>query len=91
MSNRKVGYYIYYETNTDFAGVKKKIDNQITVLNTQFDCRKIIVPKEKKNIMKSILWRLPFGSFGRKYEYALDVFEKGGGAGFCICPVCSDG
>lgn len=82
MSNRKVGYYIYYETNTDFAGVKKKIDNQIAVLNTQFDCRKIIVPKEKKNIMKSILWRLPFGSFGRKYEYALDVFEKGGAPDF---------
>ena len=78
MADRKTGYYIYYETNTDFVGVKKKIDNQIAVLNTQFDCKKIVVPREKKNIFKSILWRLPFGSFGRTYEYALGVIEKNG-------------
>lgn len=80
--NRKVGYYIYYEANKDFVGVKKKIDNQIAVLNTYVDCKKIIVPREKKNIIRSVLWRLPFGSFGRKYEYAFDIIEKNGAPDF---------
>ena len=30
-------------------------DNQVDVLNTYFDCKKIIVPKEKKSIIRSII------------------------------------
>ena len=70
------GYYIYYETITNFVGVKKKIDNQIAVLNTYFNCKKIIVPREKKNIIRSVMWRLPFGSFGRKYEEVFDEIQE---------------
>lgn len=66
------GYYVYYETNTDFAGVKKKVDSQISVFNQYFECEKIVVSREKKSILRSIIWRLPFASFGRNYE---DVFE----------------
>lgn len=78
MSDKKRGYYICYKTNTEFLGVNKKIDNQIKVLNTVCDCRKIAIPKEEKNVIKSILWRMPFGSFGRKYEYAFDMIRQHG-------------
>lgn len=75
MSGSRKGYYIYYETNTDFIGVHKKIDNQIRVFNSRLKCEKLIVPREKKNIIKSILWRMPFGSFGRKYEKIFDMID----------------
>jgi len=78
MSGRKNGYYICYRTNTDFIGVDKKIDNQVKVLNSCCNCQKIAIPREKGNIIKSILWRMPFGSMGRKYEYALDMISKEG-------------
>lgn len=73
---RLQGYYIYYETIKDFVGVRKKIDNQVAVLNTYFNCKKIIVPREKKSIIKSIMWRLPLGSFGRKYEEVFDEIKE---------------
>lgn len=75
MSGSRKGYYIYYETNTDFIGVHKKIDNQIRVFNSCLKCEKLIVPREKKNVIKSILWRMPFGSFGRKYEKVFDMID----------------
>ena len=75
MSNPKNGYYIYYETYNDFIGVHKKIDNQIRIMNFCLKCKKVIVPREKKNVIKSILWRLPFGSFGREYEKVFDIID----------------
>lgn len=37
------------------GGGEKKVDNQVDVLNTYFDCKKIIVPREKKSIIRSII------------------------------------
>lgn len=76
MPDKKRGYYICYKTNTEFLGVNKKIDNQVKVLNSYCDCQKIDIPKDEKNVFKSIVWRMPFGSMGRKYEYALDMIKK---------------
>lgn len=73
MADRKRGYYICYETAMGLVGVQKKIDNQIKILNERLSCEKIEVPREKKNPVKSILWRMPLGSFGRQYE---SVFDK---------------
>lgn len=78
MSARKNGYYIYFGTTTEFLGVQKKIDNQVKILNMVCDCRKIVVPREEGNVIKSIMWRIPFGSFGRRYEYAFDQIRKNG-------------
>lgn len=78
MSARKNGYYIYFGTATEFLGVQKKIDNQVKILNTVCDCRKIVVPREETDVIKSIMWRMPFGSFGRRYEYAFDQIQING-------------
>lgn len=78
MSARKNGYYIYFGTATEFLGVQKKIDNQVKILNTVCDCRKIVVPREETDVIKSIMWRMPFGSFGRRYEHAFDQIQING-------------
>lgn len=78
MSARKNGYYIYFGTTTEFLGVQNKIDNQVKILNTVCDCRKIVVPREETDVIKSIMWRMPFGSFGRRYEYAFDQIQING-------------
>lgn len=78
MSARKNGYYIYFGAATEFLGVQKKIDNQVNILDTVCDCRKIVVPREEGNVIKSIMWRMPFGSFGRRYEDAFDQIRQNG-------------
>lgn len=78
MPVNKKGYYICYGTTTEFKGVHKKIDNQVKVLNSVGNCQKIVIPREKKNVVKSIMWRMPFGSFGRKYGYAFDQIRQNG-------------
>lgn len=62
------GYYIYYTTENVLVGVDKKVENQSKILERYFDFRKVVIQKEKSNILKSIIWRMPFGSFGRNYE-----------------------
>lgn len=69
------GYYIYYEALSGSPGVKKKVDGQVNVLNNISVCTKLVVTREKKNIIKSIFWRLPFGSFGWEHEKALKLIE----------------
>lgn len=68
----KRGYYICYATGTDFSGVEKKIENQTKIFQNYFEFEKIIIAKKKTNFLKSIMWRMPFGSFGRKYEKAFE-------------------
>lgn len=70
------GYYIYCSSKARYIGVDKKIDNQIRVLNQRFHCEKIVVEREDYNIIKSIIWRLPFGSFGRHYKSAYDKIQN---------------
>lgn len=69
----KKGYYICYSCDTDFSGVNKKIENQTKIFQQYFEFEKIVVSKEKTNCLKSIFWRLPFGSYGRNYD---EAFEK---------------
>ena len=64
----KKGYYLYPGSKTEFSGVEKKVDAQIKVLSQYFEIKKIIIEKESTNFLKSILWRLPFGSWGAKYD-----------------------
>lgn len=69
------GYYICFSSRTSYVGVDKKVDNQVKVFNQQFCCEKVVVEREKYNIIKSILWRLPFASFGRHYKEAYDMIQ----------------
>lgn len=72
----KKGYYIYFRANSESAGVAKKIDSQIRALNVFFDCQKLIVNREKYQFIKSVMWRLPFGSFGWQYDQAWEQIEN---------------
>ena len=71
----KTGIYIYCGAKTKFSGVEKKIDNQITAFSKHFQMRKVVIEKEETNVLKSIAWRMPWGSFGRKYDAALSEID----------------
>ena len=74
--SKKRGYYIYYTVESSFAGVDKKVRNQSRVFGRYFQFHLIVVPKEKSNFVKSVVWRLPFGSYGRRYQEALEKIEN---------------
>lgn len=71
----KKGYYICGKASKEFTGVDKKIDNQIKAMNLYFDCQKLVIYREKYQLIKSIIWRMPFGSFGRQYEKAWEQID----------------
>ncbi len=71
-----IGLYIHGGSKTHFSGVEKKIRNQIKVMSEYFDMHEIIVEKTKTNPLKSILWRLPGGSWGSEYDEALDEIRQ---------------
>lgn len=71
----KKGYYFYSTSDEAFYGVKKKIHDQIKALSVFFDVTEIPVKKEKSNIVKSIFWRVPLGSWGRDYKSAIRIVE----------------
>lgn len=64
------GFYIYYGTKNGYLGVDKKVDDQVRFMSQYIDIEKITIPKKKTNLFMSILWRMPFGSFGREYDIA---------------------
>ena len=66
------GLYIYSGAKNSFSGVEKKIRNQIKVFSNSYEMSEIKVEKESTNVIKSILWRFPGGSFGQEYDKALD-------------------
>lgn len=68
----KKGYYIYYQTGKEFTGVEKKIENQAQIFRKYYDFEKIVICKQKTNFLKSIIWRLPLGSYGRNYDEAFN-------------------
>lgn len=72
----KKGYYIYCKGNTEFVGVEKKINDQIRALNISLNCQKIVLYREEYQLFKSIIWRLPFGSFGRRYDQVWEQIEN---------------
>lgn len=69
------GIYIYRGSTTEFSGVDKKIDAQIEALSRRYDVYKVVIEKENTTIIKSISWRLPLGSWGAKYDEALDKIQ----------------
>ena len=70
------GIYIYRGSEKSFSGVEKKINAQIKVLSQCFAVGKVIIRKEPTNIIKSISWRLPFGSWGARYDDAIKEIEE---------------
>jgi len=68
----KNGLYICSGSKSAFHGVEKKVNTQIKVLSKFYYMEKVIVEKEDTNFLKSILWRLPGGSWGANYKKALD-------------------
>jgi len=70
------GYYIRSRGANKFAGVDKKIQNQIKILGSLSQIEEISLNKERTNPIKSILWRMPFGSWGRDYDKAFDEIKN---------------
>lgn len=66
------GIYIHNGSKTRFSGVDKKIKNQIKVFSEHFDMSEVIIEKKETTPLKSIMWRLPGGSWGAKYECAIE-------------------
>lgn len=77
MDNKDIGLFICSGSKTVYSGVDKKIDAQIKALSLVCPTDKIVIEKEQTNFLKSISWRLPFGSWGAKYSEALEeITEK---------------
>lgn len=72
---KKKGIYIYPGSNTEFTGVNKKINDQIKALSDWFDVDMIVLEKENADVMHKILWRMPFGSWGAKYDEILNTLR----------------
>ena len=70
------GYYVRSRGKKAFVGVDKKIQNQIKTFGENYEIKEIPLLKEPTNPIKSIFWRLPFGSFGRDYDTALKEIEN---------------
>lgn len=68
----KCGIYLYSGSDTEFSGVNKKIEAQIRAFSNCFEIKKIIILKQRTNLLRSIVWRLPFGSWGARYREALE-------------------
>ena len=66
------GIYIRYGTKGTVSGVDKKVRDQIEAFSAYFGMYEILIEKENASIFQSVLWRLPGGSWGAKYDEALD-------------------
>lgn len=69
-------FYIYAGSKTDYSGVKKKIHGQCHVFSKYVDIEIIPIEKDETNLIKSISWRLPFGSWGANYGKTLQTIER---------------
>ena len=69
---RLLGVYIHAGSGTVFSGVNRKIADQIKVFSQYFDMNEVIIEKSPTNPLRSILYRLPAGSFGREYDKAIE-------------------
>lgn len=76
METGEKGYYVYYVSEDGLSGIEKKVDNQIQEFNRYFDVEGIGIKKEETNLIRSCIWRLPFGSYGRKYEEAFAIIRN---------------
>ena len=69
------GIYLYSSSNKNLGGVEKKIREQIEVLSHKYRVESVIIKKEKASVLRKVLWRLPFGSWGADYASALEEIE----------------
>ena len=70
------GFYLLSGSDTEFSGVNKKIDNQIKVLSKKCKTIRVEIPKKRGNLIESVAWRLPLGSWGADYDKALSIIEE---------------
>ena len=82
----KTGIYIHSGSGTGFVGVQKKIDDQIGILSQYFDVTEVVIKKEKTSLLKSMVWRMPGGSWGAHYRESFNIInsinEEKNGVGF---------
>lgn len=70
------GYYIRSKGKKAFAGVDRKVRNQIKVLSKEYEMQELLLMKEPTNVIKSLMWRMPFGSFGRDYASVIKEIDN---------------
>ena len=70
------GIYIHVGSDTVYSGVNKKIQDQMKIFSSYYEMKEIIIRKSPTNALKSIGYRLPFGSFGREYDAAKREIES---------------
>lgn len=72
----KTGIYIHAGSRNHFSGVEKKIKGQIKAFSARYQMYEVVIEKEKTTILKSIMWRMPGGSWGAKYNEAFSTITK---------------
>lgn len=68
----KHGVYLISGSDTNYLGVNQKVSNQIKAFSKTFNIIKVVLEKEATNPIKSVMWRLPFGSWGANYQKAIE-------------------
>ncbi len=63
-------------SGSGYYGVEKKIDNQIKAFSKFFETKKIIIEKEDAGFFEHVIWCLPGGSWGAKYEKAFEQINS---------------
>lgn len=71
-----IGIYIYSGSKEVYSGVEKKIDTQIKAFSKEAAVKKVVIEKEHTCFIKSVLWRMPFGSWGANYDVAFSEIEN---------------
>ena len=74
MKKEKRGYYLYCE-NYGSDGVKKKIQMQLGTLSESIDISLIQIKDIKVNLIVRIINLLPWRSFPREYDKALEKMD----------------
>lgn len=76
IEDKRRGVYITFGSRTVFSGVEKKIQNQIAVFSNYFQMQHICIEKPSFSYVKSLIWRLPFGSIDREYDkYITEIYQ----------------
>lgn len=76
MYEMKRGIYIYSGADDPLCGVEKKIGDQIKAFSKYYKMHTVVVRKETTNPIKSVLRRLPAGSWGADYDRALKEIKS---------------
>lgn len=75
MQTKKSGYYLYCE-NYGSIGVKKKIEMQVDALSKSLDISLYQIKNIKTSILERIVNLLPWRSFPREYDIAIEKMNN---------------